>query len=224
WQMLGFNKHYVVFDLPYMRSQPEFHIEKQIVLLVTHHGVTNIWQRIYYINDLYFLLARYDINWDWLMAELRRYGFEGVFLAGLYWCQEIWSFRLPDSIKPLVDQLITRRVAEEYAENWTNKKSYEFSDAIVRQLKFLAKTQTNLSGKAKVYRTFLTSRVFQPSLFNVGGSYIYIPKELGFMTVFIRAVQSLLRFLPAKSDRVSKGKNATTNQNVESSESSQSVK
>lgn len=198
WQIMGFNQHYALFDLTYVESQPAFEAERKIVLLATHHGVNNIWQQIYYINDLYFTLIKADVNWPWLLQELRRYGFNEVFLAGLYWCQQIWDLPLPPAVQERVDTPQIRSLAEAYAKNWETEKPNEFSYLITKQLTLLLKAQTSGGDQLKTCATFLTSRVFRYSLFRVGKRLIYVPKEAGFITIFIRAIQSLLRFLPGR--------------------------
>lgn len=198
WQITGFNQRYALFDLAYVQAQPAFEAERKIVLLATHHGVNNIWQQIYYINDLYFTLVKADVNWSWLLQELNRFGFTEVFLAGLYWCQQIWDLPLPPAVQKLVTTPRIRSLAEAYAKNWESEKPKEFSYLIIKQLTLLLKAQTSVGKQLKTCATFLTSRVFQYSVFRIGKRLIYIPKEAGLITVFIRAVQSLLRFLPGR--------------------------
>ncbi|GAB3780515.1 hypothetical protein GCM10028818_32870 [Spirosoma horti] len=198
WQIMGFNQRYALFDLAYVQAQPSFEAERKIVLLATHHGVNNIWQQLYYINDLYFTLVKADLNWPWLLQELSRFGFNEVFLAGLYWCQQIWDLPLPPAVQKLVTTPKIRSLAEAYAKNWETEKPREFSYLIIAQLTLLLKAQTSVGKQLKTCVTFLTSRVFRYSMFRVGKRLIYIPKEAGFITLFIRATQSLLRFLPGR--------------------------
>ncbi|GAB4027142.1 nucleotidyltransferase domain-containing protein [Spirosoma gilvum] len=224
WQVLGFNKHYALFGLNYFRLNPELFIEQQIVLLAVHHGITNIWQRIYFINDLYFLLIKKEINWNWLLDELKQYGFEAIFLSGLYWCKKIWALSLPTFIESLVDTVEVEQLAKEYAANWARRESYELSDRIARQLKFMVKAQPGFRHQLKVYRTFFTSRIFQPSTFKFGKSYIYLPQEAGFITIFIRAMRSIWKFLPAKSVVVSVENKTGEDHDLARNESSQSAR
>ncbi|AKD54565.1 nucleotidyltransferase family protein [Spirosoma radiotolerans] len=198
WQIMGFNQHYALFDLAYVQAQPAFEAERKIVLLATHHGVNNIWQQIYYINDLYFTLIKADVNWSWLLQELSRYGFTEVFLAGLYWCQQIWDLPLPPPVQELVASPSIRSLAETYAKHWETETPSEFSYLIVKQLTLLLKAQTSVGDQLKTCATFLSSRVFRYSIFRIGKRLIYVPKELGFITIFIRAIQSLFRFLPGR--------------------------
>ena len=194
WQIVGFNKHYASFDLAYVRSEPTFTTEREVVLLVLHHGVTNIWQQLYYINDLYFLLTEKPLDWPSLMQEFRKFGLEGVFLAGLYWCRHIWNLEVPTFVQALVDSAETASLAKTYAENWNTEQPYEVSQLIARQLFFFLKSQTQVSNQLKIGRTFLSSRLFRYSLFKVGNRLLYVPPEAGILTILIRAFQSLLRF------------------------------
>ncbi|WP_338876488.1 nucleotidyltransferase family protein [Spirosoma sp. SC4-14] len=199
WKILCFNKDYAGFDLSYIQSQPTHSHELQVVLLVSHHGVTNIWQQIYYINDLYFLLNGKPTDWLWLLAEMRRYGLERVFLVGLYWCQELWSLAMPETIRNLLADDAIRSLANGYEANWESDEPIEFSPLVLSQLTFFAKTQQQTRKKLKIYATFATSRVFRASTFKIGKQLVYIPREFGPITVFIRAIRSFSRFfVPAK--------------------------
>ncbi|WP_461149838.1 nucleotidyltransferase domain-containing protein [Spirosoma pulveris] len=198
WQILCFNRHYARFDLDYIRAQPEVSAEREIILLVVHHGINNVWQQLYYVNDLYFSLHDRDINWPWLLQELRRYGIEEVFLAGLYWCVYIWELPLPKAVEPLVNSSRLRSLANRYAANWETDESSKYSKLIIKQAILLLNAQAQIGKKLTVCRTFLSSRLFRYSVFKVGNRFVYLPKELGPITLLIRASQSLTRFLPTR--------------------------
>ncbi|WP_080058855.1 nucleotidyltransferase domain-containing protein [Spirosoma aerolatum] len=224
WRILGFNIYYILFDLSFIRSNPEISNERIIVLLVAHHGVLNVWQRIYFINDLYFLLKSKPVNWDRLLNELDSFGFKEAFLAGLYWCRTIWGLTLPPPIESLIKSRHVQSMAAAYAKSWKNRQEDEKSYLIVKQFLLFFKSQMNLNGKLKVLFSFIKSRIFRYSLFKVRNTYIYLPKEFGFITVFIRAYQSLLRFLPAKSSSLDAKSDAGNDYNLVSNESSHRAK
>lgn len=194
WNIVCFNKDFATFDLNYIRSFPCYHTEVQIILLVAHHGVTNIWQKIYYINDLYFLMNNKDIDWPWLMSQMRSYGMERILLAGLYWCQQMWDLTLPQAILDLVRSKAVRQLVFEYEKNWELDTEKEFSPLVLSQFRYFAESQSQLSKKARIYSTFCTSRVFRASTFRIGKEIVYIPKEFGLITVFIRAARSFMAF------------------------------
>ncbi|GAB4015810.1 nucleotidyltransferase domain-containing protein [Spirosoma koreense] len=196
WGVVCFNKDYKVFELGEIARQPELAIEWQVILLTTHHGVTNIWQHIYYINDLYFLIRNKSIDWAWLMPELSRYGLETTFLAGMHWCQEIWQLPIPPAIQDLISAKVLRLV-DAYEKNWEALLPVASSQLIIDQVSFFAKAQTQPRKRLKMGVTFFSSRVLRASTFKVGRRLVYIPKELGFITVFVRALRSLSRFLPS---------------------------
>ena len=196
WAVVCFNKHYHTFRLDDFLNQPTFSTELQVVSLVTHHGVTNIWQHIYYINDLYFLLKEKPVDWMWLLEKIRLYGLENVFFAGLHWCQQIWALPLPPTIQGLVAAKSVRVLAATYEQNWELDQPLDMSDLVLKQLTFFANAQTRPAKLLRIYFTFLTSRVFRASTFKIGKRLIYVPKELGFITVFIRAGRSFRRLLP----------------------------
>jgi hypothetical protein len=196
WHVMGFNKDYVLFDLNYVRAQPQHAHEAMIVLLVTHHGVNGVWQQINYVNDLYFLLNQAPIDWTWLIDELARLGFDQVFLTGLAFCCQIWDLQLPAPIETMVNSPRVQSLATAYAANWESVQTVEFSYLIMNQLTFLLKAQARFGKRLKTGRTFISSRVFRYSLFKVGKRLIYVPKEAGLITLFIRMTQSVFRFFP----------------------------
>ncbi|QMW01596.1 nucleotidyltransferase family protein [Spirosoma foliorum] len=197
WEFICFNKQYKVFSLPEIRSRSALSIEYQIVLTVTHHGVTGIWQTISYVNDLYFLVNNRPIDWAWLLQEFRHYGLDQIFLVGLFWCQQIWELPLPPTIQEMLTAKRIQLLAEEYSKNWETSEAIASSKLILGQLTFFLKAQTQFSKRLKVLLTFGTSRIIRYSTFKIGKRTIYIPKQLGFITVFIRAIRSFLRFIPA---------------------------
>ncbi|MVM35941.1 hypothetical protein GO755_38365 [Spirosoma sp. HMF4905] len=196
WEFMCFNKHYKMYDLHEVLSRPELAIEFQIILLVTHHGVTGVWQTINYINDLYFLVHNQAIDWPWLLQELHRNGLERVFLVGLFWCQQIWELSVPSSVQEMLANKEISLLANAYEKNWENSEPIASSTLILAQLTFFLRAQTQFSKQLKVVATFCTSRIIQYSTFRVGKRVLYIPKQLGIISVFIRAIRSLLRFIP----------------------------
>ncbi|MVM40587.1 hypothetical protein GO730_27785 [Spirosoma sp. HMF3257] len=197
WEVMCFNRHYKSFTLQELLDKPALFTEVQIILLVTHHGIVNIWQTINYINDLYFLLKGKPINWSWLVEELRQNGLEQVFFVGLYWCQEIWGLALPQFIEEILAAENVKSLAIAYERNWEATESLPESKLTLGQLTFFLKAQTQLSKKLKIVFTFWSSRVFIPSRFRIGKRVLYIPRQLGLITFFIRGIRSLLRFIPA---------------------------
>lgn len=197
WKFICFNKHYSVYNLQELKSTPELSLEFQIVLLVIHHGVTGVWQTVNYINDLYFLSYGQALDWTWVLQEIRRNGLEQVFLVGLHWCQQIWELQLPPLIQELLTNERVHSLAKIYEKNWETSEPVASSSLILAQLTFFLKAQTQLRNQIKIVFTFCTSRIFSYGTFKLGKRTIYVPKQLGFITVFIRALRSLLRFIPA---------------------------
>lgn len=196
WGVVCLNKDYKVFDLDEIEAQPTLATEWQVILLVTHHGGTNIWQLIYFVNDLHFLLKDKPIDWSWLMQALRRYGLETIFLVGLHWCQQIWHLPLPASVQQQITTSKVQSLVDVYEKNWEAAESIAFSKLILDQVAFFAKAQSQPGRYLKIGSTFFSSRIFRAATFKVGGRLLYVPKELGFLSVFARAIRSLTRFLP----------------------------
>jgi Uncharacterised nucleotidyltransferase len=207
WSIVCFNKHYKSFTLSDFQAHSDFSAELQVILLVTHHGVTDLWQRIFYINDLYFLLKDKMIDWTWLLQKLQLYGLEKTFLVGLHWCQQIWNLPLPPFVQALLKASNVRSIAGAYEKNWEVSHSIKGSNLVLTQLMFFTKAQTHLRQLVKIYFTFFTSRVFRASTFRFGEHLLYIPQELGVITIFIRATRSIYNFFfkePHGSGRPSK--------------------
>lgn len=224
WHILGFNIYYKLFDLSFIRSNPALVNERNIILLVAHHGVLNVWQRIYYVNDLYFFLKSKSINWEALLNELEIFGFKEVFFSGLYWCYAIWGLALPAHIESEIKSKHIKSMASAYAKNWNSRQEYVKSYLIVKQFSLFFRAQSHFLGKLNVLGSFIKSRLFRYSLFKVGKKYIYFPKELGFITVFVRVFQSILRFFPDRSNLSGAERNNDKDPHLASRESSQSAR
>lgn len=201
WSIVCFNKHYKSFSLGDFQAHPDFSAELQVVLLVTHHGVTDLWQRIFYINDLYFLLKDKTIDWTWLLQKLQVYGLEKTFLVGLHWCQQIWDLPLPSFVQALLNASDVRSIAGAYEKKWEVSHSMKGSNLVMSQLMFFTKAQTQVGKLVKIYFTFFTSRVFRASTFRFGEHLLYIPQQLGLITIFIRATRSIYNFLLFNTSR-----------------------
>lgn len=195
WSIVCFNKHYKSFTLSDFQAHSDFSAELQVLLLVTHHGVTDVWQRIFYINDLYFLLKDKTIDWAWLLQQLQLYGLERTFLVGLHWCRQIWDLPLPSFVQSLLSASNVRSIADAYEKNWEVSHPMKGSKLIVTQLMFFTKAQTQVGKLVKIYFTFFTSRVFRAGTFRFGEHLLYIPQELGLFTIVIRATRSVFNFL-----------------------------
>ncbi|WP_420149625.1 nucleotidyltransferase family protein [Spirosoma sp.] len=192
WEIECFNKHYSTLHLEDVLSEPEFITENQLLLTIIHHGVINIWQHIGYINDLYFLLKDKAIDWTYLMQKLRYYGIETVFFVGLFWCRQMWSLSLPANVQEMVNKSRVSSLADAYEKNWETNESVLETSPGLKQIVFFANSQTELAKKLRIYRTYVSSFVFRASTLSIGKRLIYIPKELGFITVFTRAIRSVM--------------------------------
>ena len=195
WHVMSFNKDFALFDLAYAIQSPEH----RTVLLVAHHGVNNIWQQIYYINDLYFLLRNGDIDWSRLLNELEIYCLDQVFLAGLYWCHHVWALPLPTFLEERISTSTIHQLAQAYARNWETKEPQAFSQLIVRQFTFFLKAQAAWDRYPKIWGTFFSSRIFRHSLFKIGKHSVYLPKEAGLLTLPIRVTRTIMRFFPVSN-------------------------
>ena len=164
-------------------------VENQVILLVLHHGINNLWERISYINDLYFLLRNADIDWLWLLEKLKRYRLEISFFVGLHWCQQLWEFPVPSPVQALMltDQL--RLLARSKEKKWDEHSLNSF-----RHILFdFANAQTLSKDKLAIYAAYSRSFIFRASSIKIKNHQLYIPKEWGFTTVLIRALLALRR-------------------------------
>ena len=170
--------------------QPADHpVENQIILLVIHHGITNSWGLIGYVNDLYFLLRSTNIDWSWLLEKLKRYKLEVIFFVGLYWCQQLWEYPVPFPVQVLMPIDKLHSLAGSNTEKWDKLPSY-----LLRNMVFdFANAQTLLTDKLATYLAHGRNFIFRASSINIKNHQFHIPKQWGFATVLIRAVLALRR-------------------------------
>lgn len=188
WEVECLFREFATFELHDVVLPPDCRTENQIFLLVIHHGVINSWERISYINDLYFLLNDATINWPWLLAKLSRYQVETVFFVGLHWCQQVWSLPLPPLVQPLMPPPHRlRSLAEVYEKKWAGHQLNSFRVNV----RNFANTQTGFIRKLKIYAGYAHSFIFRPYLIHLNRHQIYIPKAWGFVTVFVRVFLAL---------------------------------
>ncbi|GAB4030983.1 nucleotidyltransferase domain-containing protein [Spirosoma jeollabukense] len=195
WEIDCLNNQYASFGLQDIFIPPGLFKEHQIILLVVHHGVNNIWQKIIYVNDLYFSLNDEDINWAWLLQELRQYGLERVFLVGVYWCQQIWNLPLPSLVEELIDSEQVRSMAVAYEENWEAEDAVLTTNSGLRQVAFFTSAQTQFTKKLKIYAAYIGYFVFRSSLIKIGRYRFYMPRRFGFLTVFFRIIYGVYKSL-----------------------------
>lgn len=177
------------FQLHDVLYPADHRVENQVILLVLHHGINNLWERIGYINDLYFLLSNAAIDWPWLLEKLKRYKLEIIFFVGLHWCQQFWKFPVPSPVQALMPAHQLRLLAEGYERKWDNQSLY-----LLRNMVFdFANAQTLLTNKLAIYMAYGRGFIFRSSLIKVKHHQLYIPKEWGFTTVLIRALLALQR-------------------------------
>ena len=195
WEIECFTRYYASFYLNDVLHPIALRKEHQVILLVVHHGVVNIWQHIVYINDLYFSLNDKDINWSWLLQELQQYGLENVFLAGTYWCHRLWNLNLPTSIQGLITTKQVRSLAEAYEKNWEAERSVLAVNPGLRQITLFTNAQTEFTKKLKIYAAYVSSFIFRSSLIGISKYRFYIPRQLGFLTVFFRIIHGIYKSL-----------------------------
>ena len=177
------------FQLHDLLYPADHQVENQVVLLILHHGVNNLWERIGYINDLYFLLSNADIDWPWLLEKLKQYRLEILFFVGMHWCQQLWKFPVPSPVQALMPANQLHILAKGYEKKWD-----EYSLNSFRRMLFdFANAQTLLTDKLAIYTAYSRSFIFRASSINIKNRQLYIPKEWGFTTVLIRALWALRR-------------------------------
>lgn len=198
WEIECLNKKYGSIYLDDILDHPNFMQESQILLLVIHHGLLNIWQNIGYVNDLYFSLHNKTIDWSWLLQKLNQYQLETVFMVGLLWCQQLWDLPLPATIQESLRMNHLQSLAGQYEENWTVPSSVLAVNPGLRQIAFFTKCQTKMANKLKIYTTYGISFVFRASTINIGKRRLYIAKEFGPIAIFMRIIGSLYRLLPTR--------------------------
>ncbi len=198
WEIECLNKKYGSIHLEDILDHPDFSHEGQILLLVIHHGLINIWQNISYINDLYFSLKDKTINWPWLLQKLNQYQLETVFMVGLLWCQQIWGLSIPTTIQETLTADHLSSLTGQYEENWTVPSSVLAVNPGLKQIAFFTKCQNKLATRLKIYTTYSINFIFHASMVNIGKRRLYIPKELGFIAILIRVIKPLHRLLPTR--------------------------
>ncbi len=189
WRVDCLVKEFGSFQLNDMLCPPGFRVENQVLLVVLHHGITNSWSRIGYVNDLYFLLRKADLNWHWLLGKVTQFRAETIFCVGLHWCQQLWGLPIPPSVQPLLAAHPVHRLTWAYEKKWETETVYPFGNKVLA----FADAQQLFRHRLTVYGTYALSFIFRASLLKINKRELYIPKEWGMATLIIRAFRGLLR-------------------------------
>ncbi len=189
WRVDFLLKEIGSFQLSDVLSPVTHSVENQVIMLVLHHGVNNVWGRISYINDLYFLLRSADVDWRWLLEKLKRCRLEIIFFVGLYWCQQLWGFPVPSSIQASMPANQLRLLAKGYEKKWDTQPSYLLRNMVLH----FANAQTLVADKLTIYKVYSRNYIFRASSISINSHQLHIPKEWGFTTVLIRALLALRR-------------------------------
>ncbi|RYC71321.1 nucleotidyltransferase domain-containing protein [Spirosoma sordidisoli] len=189
WRVNSLLREIGEFEVSDFRSTPDLIIENQVILLVLHHGVNNSWERIGYINDLYFLLHRQDLNWEWLLKTLEQRQLERIFFTGLHWCQTIWEFPVTAEVQQQMDVYNLARLTETREKRWENERPALFRTLLVD----FASTKVALIDKLKVYGHYSRNFMFRSTVITINSRPFFIPKRWGFLTAMVRVFLSLVR-------------------------------
>lgn len=189
WRVDCLLKEIGAFELSDFRSSPGLMTENQVILLVLHHGVTNSWGRIGYINDLYFLLSQADVNWDWLLKKINQHRLEVIFFMGLHWCQQVGELSVPAFVQRQMQGYNLTMLTEAQEKKWEKQSMPSFRMTLVD----FANKQSTLTDKVKIYGSYVRSFMFRSSVINLHRRQFYIPKEWGFATAVVRAFLALVR-------------------------------
>ena len=200
WEVECLYKQFASFYLNDVMLPAAMVTENQVVLTVVHHGLINLWQRIGYVNDLYFLLVNKDIAWPWLLEKLKHYQIETIFFAGLHWCRQIWDLPVPDAV---LHQMATNSqlsaLVEAYEKSWTDGQARSPDAMGFIQTTFFSNAQPTFRRKLKIYAAYASHFIFRSSLIQIRTYRLYIPKELGFITAILRAIRFVYRTLTGRS-------------------------
>lgn len=192
WEVLGLNKSFPPFTLTDLRAHPDRATEFDLLLLLAHHGLRKTWQRLGYVNDLFFFLQKNTPDWPWLRAECRRRGLEVILGAGLYWCHRR-GLPLPEHVADLLASARVQTLATAYEADWERTEDLDGTRLVWQQTRRFAQAQPRFSQRVRAYATAVGSRIFRVGTVRLGGREVFVPKPLGFVLIAVRGVRRLVR-------------------------------
>jgi hypothetical protein len=72
---------------------------EDLIFSLCVHGSRHLWERLLWICDIGWIIARHDLQWSTLLDRARRTQSERMFLLGLYLSAKLLDVRFPDVIK-----------------------------------------------------------------------------------------------------------------------------
>jgi hypothetical protein len=195
WEVNCLFKELSSLQLDDVRLPADRVLENQVVLLVVHHGLINLWQRLGYVNDLYFLLQSGAVDWHWLLDRLATYQVKAIFLVGLHWCQQRGGLRLPAFVEWQLDQEAVAQLAQVYERTWGQVELLPADSMGLNQVRLMASTQARWQERLNLYRAYAQSFVFRSKLIMFNQRPYYIARRWGPLTALGRGVRFLYRRL-----------------------------
>lgn len=71
---------------------------EDLVFSLCVHGSRHLWERLLWICDIGWIVARHELQWEKLLERARETNSERMFLLGLYLCARLLNARFPETI------------------------------------------------------------------------------------------------------------------------------
>jgi len=193
WLLLD-NDYPLQVDLDAIWEQPQdvnlngrqiqtFSTESLLIYLCIH-GSKHLWERIGWVKDIDQMIRTQTIDWNRIIPELKKSGFERMVFLGLYLSQKLFQTHLPDSIKEaLQKEKNLPKLTCFVLSNWEDPKNMFLNTAAMLRL----------FPSVKMKILYLHKIILKPS----NSEYRFIDLSKGFYWVyyFVRPYLLLKKYL-----------------------------
>lgn len=162
---------------------------EDLIFSLCVHGSRHLWERLLWICDIGWVVARHELNWRSLLERARQTNTERMFLLGLQLCDRLLNVRLPVSIRdeiskdPQLDKL-----AEVVVKRLFDRAEHRPLTAI-KMFEFNVRIRKSWMSRARYFRHML-----DPTDGDLNG--IVLPRPLSFGYYLMRPFRLLFKTGP----------------------------
>jgi hypothetical protein len=132
---------------------------ESLTLLLCIHGSKHHWSRLAWIADLAGIVRNHpELNWTWLLDEVRRLRCRRMFLLGIWLAMELLDTSVPDRmLTAFSNDPVIAELGDEVCEGIFQRD--EVSWAGIKNVSFLRRVRESLQDQV----TYVVRRAFTPT-------------------------------------------------------------
>ncbi len=157
---------------------------ESLLIYLCIHGSKHLWERIGWVKDIDQMVRTQTIDWDQIIQEVKKSGFQRMVFLGLYLSQSLFQTPLPESIKEELQKEKTLPTLSNFVlSDWEVPKNMFFN----------TRAMLHLFPSIKMKILYLHKIILKPS--NSEYRFIDLPKGLYWGYYLVRPYLLIKKYL-----------------------------